>query len=379
MVIKSFVAMILSLVVFLAIFDYSISSEEGEVAVVLFEMTSNTFIKTENYEKKFSVGTQAKLMTILLSAEAIEKGELSLEDTIKVSSYPNTIKGPTIWLMPNEEISVEDILKGIIIGNANDACAAIAEEICGSEEKFVDLMNTRADELGMRDTSFTNSNGYFDEENQISTAKDLAILAGEICKYDFLEKYFTTTLDYIRGEETQLVNTNKLISNFSGAFGFKFGNSKENGCSLVGGAKKSGDETFIVVILGYDDKDSLFYDAKAILKNAFESYFVIVPEIPKELPEKIKLRDSFEKEFEIYSIVEKNILLKKGDGDSISCKIFLPDFVYAPIEIREKVGEIHFYRNEKFLFSVDILSKEMVEKRDFIKSIGILFKNMLSF
>lgn len=195
----------------------AVYAEPSECCSIVFELTSGIVIDDVNADKVVPVGTMNKLMTVLLAAEKISCKELSLDTTVKVSEYANSMQGAQIWLMPNESITVEELLKAIIIGNANDASVVMAEAVSGSEKKFVAAMNAKAVELGMKNTSFTNCCGYYDDDKQLSTASDLSRLICELYKYEFLTSYFTTWLDYVRNDTAELVNSNELVKKFEGS------------------------------------------------------------------------------------------------------------------------------------------------------------------
>lgn len=376
-----------SIFLFAVIFLNSISpicihadDEQNELltSYVLMEMTTGTVIMENNADEAVPVGTMAKLMTILLAAEKINSGELSLDTKLKASAAANAMQGAQIWLMPGEEMTLGDLLKGIIIGNANDASVAVAEAVAGSEESFITLMNEKAQSLGMKSTSFTNCNGYYDDSRQISSACDIAKLSCELYKYAFLRDYFTCWLDYLRDGETEVVNSNTLVKNYNGTVGFKAGFTEASGHCISAAAERDG-EAYAVVILGYSDKDSMFYDAKQLLNTGFSEYSVVKPEIPEDTPDIIKVKGSYTKYIPLEYGNTKNIVIPNGTYNSISSRYFLPDYIYAPVNKGDKIGEVHFYKNDKFLFSVNILSDGCADKLTAAKAIVILLKFMMSF
>lgn len=320
------------------------------------------------------IGTMNKLMTVLLAAEKIESGKLSLNTIVKASENANSMQGAQIWLMPGESISVEELLKGIIIGNANDASVAIAEAVSGSEQKFVVRMNERAAELGMFNTSFTNCCGYYDDNKQLSTAADLSKLICELYKHEFLKPYFTTWLDYVRDGAAELVNSNVLVKNFDGIIGFKAGFT-ENAGNFTAAAAKRDDKAFGVIILGAQDKDEMFLRAKNKLNSVFADYIVIKPDLPEKIPICAAVRGALTDEVPIKVGSVRNIVIPKGAADSITSRAILPDYVYAPVNEDDKIGEIAFYRKDKYLFSVDITASESVKE----KTVGDVLMKLLKF
>ena len=319
-----------------------------------------------------------KLMTVLLAAEKISCKELSLDTTVKVSEYANSMQGAQIWLMSNESITVEELLKGIIIGNANDASVVIAEVVSGSEKKFVAAMNAKAVELGMKNTSFTNCCGYYDDDKQLSTASDLSKLICELYKYEFLTPYFTTWLDYVRNDTAELVNSNELVKRIDGIIGFKAGVSENSGHCIAAAAKR-GDKAFGVIVLGADDKDKMFSAARTKLESVFADYIVIKPDPPDKIPSMVGVRNSLKTEIPVAFGDIRNIVIPKGAADSISSVCIIPEQIYAPIRKDDKVGEIQFYRKEKYLFSVDIFASENADEKTNFNVLLKLLKMLVSF
>lgn len=381
MLIGKIKGIIVSAAIVLAVCSEAVFAEEKieyKECSILFEISTGAVIDSGSETECVPIGTMNKLMTVLLVAEKIENGEMALDESVKTSAAANSMQGAQIWLMPGEEMSVEDLLKGVIIGNANDASVALAEAVCGTESDFVELMNQRAGELEMYDTSFTNCCGYYDDSSQISTAEDMSKLVSELFKYDFLQPYFVCWLDYLRDGGTELVNSNILVKNFSGIIGFKAGFTESSGNCIAAAANVDG-KAFGVVLLGYEDKDIMFSDAKRLLNYAFSNYQIMKPSLPENMPDEISVRGGVTKFVGLEYDDVRNIVIPNGAVGTISSKVFVPDYVYAPVNAGDKIGEIHFYRNGKFIFSVDINAEKSVEGMNIKKSMVILLKFLLSF
>lgn len=374
---KKFVGIFLSVIIAVSC-AAAVYAEPSEYCSIVFELTSGIVIDDVNADKVVPVGTMNKLMTVLLAAEKISCKELSLDTTVKVSEYANSMQGAQIWLMPNEGITVEELLKGIIIGNANDASVVIAEAVSGSEKKFVTAMNNKAAELGMKNTSFTNCCGYYDDDKQLSTASDLSKLICELYKYEFLTPYFTTWLDYVRNDTAELVNSNELVKKIDGIIGFKAGVSENSGHCIAAAAKR-GDKAFGVIVLGADDKDKMFSAARTKLESVFADYIVIKPDPPNKIPSMVGVRNSLKTEIPVAFGDIRNIVIPKGAADSISSVCIIPEQIYAPIRKDDKVGEIQFYRKEKYLFSVDIFASENADEKTNFNVLLKLLKMLISF
>ena len=363
----------------LAILPVRVSAAEERVpSYVLMDMTTGTVISESAADEPVPVGTMCKLMTVLLTAEEIDSGRISLDDTVKVSARANSMQGAQIWLMPGEEISVEELLKGVIIGNANDASVALAETVCGTEEKFVARMNTRADELGMDNTEYTNCCGYYDEERQVSSARDVGILCCDLYKYDFLREYFTTRMDYVRGGAAQLVSTNKLTEKYSGLCGFKAGFGEVSGRCAAVAAERDG-EAYAAVLLGYEYEDEMFSLAKQLLNTGFESYCVFQPQLPEDIPSELPVKGGIDETVPLDYGYVRSVVVSNGGAKSITSKVIAPDHVYAPVKKGDKLGEVHFYMDDRFIFSSDISAAADAEKLTTTKMLVILFKKLISF
>lgn len=345
---------------------------------ILIEASGGAVIESVNEDVPVPVGTMAKLMTVLLAAEKVEAGELSLDDKLKTSSHANSMQGAQIWLMPGEEITVDELFKGIIIGNANDASVVLAEKVSGSEEDFVKLMNQRAKELGMSNTVFTNCNGYYDDEKQVSTAADIAKLCAKLSEYDFLKGYFTCWRDFVRCKATELVNANELVKGYKGIAGFKAGYTENSGYFIAAGAERDG-VMYISVVLGCVDKDYSFTEAKRLMNSGFSGYTVFVPELPKEIPAEITVKGGMSAKVSVEYGETRKVVLPNGAAETLTSKVIVPDYVYAPVEKGSKVGEIHFIRNDKVIFTVDMFASESAEEMTVLNAVSILLKKLLTF
>lgn len=379
-IIKRIICTFLAIITILHLNCMTVFAEEQEYILceVLIEASSKVIISGSNEEMQIPAGTMAKLMTILLTAEQIENGKLLFDEKLKTSAYANSMQGAQIWLMPGEEITVDELLKAIIIGNANDASVVLAEKISGSEEKFVELMNSRAKELGLKNTKFTNCNGYYDDDKQISTAYDLAILCAELSKYDFLKEYFICWRDFIRNNETELVNANELVKTYDGIIGFKAGYAENSGYCIAAGAEREG-ITYISVILGCNDKYDSFSEAKKLMNMGFSQYKVFMPELPQNIPTEIAVKGGIIKNVPIECENVRKIVLPNSAVNSVTSRVIITDFVYAPVKKGKKVGEIQFLRNDKILFSVNLVTSENADEINIKKTMGIMLKKLLTF
>ncbi len=368
----------LAIIMLTAVCPVSAEEKPHRVCKVLTEASGGVVISGQNEDMQVPVGTMAKLMTVLLAAERSAEGRMSLDGKMKTSEHANSMQGAQVWLMPGEEITADELFKSVIIGNANDAAVVLAEGIAGSEEKFVEKMNARAKELGMENTVFTNCNGYYDDGKQLSTAHDLAILCAELAKHDFLRGYFTCWRDFVRGGETELVNSNEAVKSYDGIIGFKAGYTENAGYCAAMGAERNG-VTYISVVLGCDDKDVSLSAAKELLSVGFSQYTVFAPERPKDMPAETAVRGGMAKTVPLECGSIRNVVLPNGAANSVSSRIVIADYVYAPVRKGQKVGEVQFLRNEKMMFAVDIYAAENVEEMNVQKALCIIIKKLLTF
>lgn len=377
-IMKASVSLFTAIVCMINAMCININAEDYTFCYVLIEAEGKAVISSENENTKVPVGTMAKLMTVLLTAEYIENGSTALTDTLKTSSYANSMQGAQIWLMPGEEITVDELLKAVIIGNANDAAVVLAEKIAGSEEKFTEMMNDKAKEIGMNSTAFTNCNGYYDESNQLSTAYDLAVLCSKLAEYDFLREYFICWRDFVRDGKTELVNSNEMVKYYKGICGYKASFTESSGYCIAAAGERDG-TTYIAVILGCDDKNKCFAKSENLLNSAFSDYTVFTPELPDRIPTEIAVRGGLSKTASIeYGNVRK-VVLPNSAVSSLSSKVIMPEYIYAPVQKGYKIGEIQFFRNDKLMFCVDIVTKENINEINVLKSLGILLKKLLTF
>ena len=338
---------------------------DGENFNILFE---------KNSHQQRSVASITKVMTVLLIMEDIEKGKISLTDTVTASAHAASMGGSDIWLEEGEQMSVDDMLKATLVASANDAAVALAEYTEGSEEAFVKRMNNRAKELGMKDTVFKNCNGL-DEEGHISSAYDVALMSAELIKHAKVFDYTSIWLDFLRDGKTQIVNTNKLLKSYNGITGLKTGTTDDAGSCISATAKRDG-LFLIAVVLGSDSGTDRFKDASILLDYGFNNYSVIIPK-EKKLP-KVKVNKGMESEVEVYSNPPESVLVAKGSDSEIIVKLDLPKKIDAPVEKDKKIGEITYSINDKVVQKADIRCKKTVEECSFGNSFRYLLSQLIS-
>lgn len=332
-------------------------------SAVLMEASTGKIIFAKNENEKLPPASITKIMTMLLVIEAIEDKRLSFYDNVTASEHSASMGGSQIWLEVGEKMSVHDLLKAVAVGSANDASVALAEHLAGSEEAFVTQMNSKAKELGMTNTNFSNACGL-DDDNLYTTAKDIAIMSKELISHDLIKQYTTIWMDTVRNETVQLVNTNKLVRFYKGATGLKTGTTSKAGCCLSATAKR-GEMELIAVIMGAENSKERFSEAKKLLDYGFSGYCIYNPlknlKIKKKLPIKNGQSDFVELDYDKIG----NKLISIADKNNISISVNYKDNLSAPLTVNEKVGEIIIFVNKKVLSKHKIFVKETVEKVNF--------------
>ena len=345
---------------------------ESFEAYILIEAETGTVLEEENSDVKLSCGYLSKLMSLLVIADSIETGKFSLNDTITAPNAVSEVSGAVVWLEPGDKMSVNELLKAVIIGNANDALAALAVASHHTIDEFTAEMNSRAFDLGLRNTAFYSPFGCYNEK-EYTTAHDMAVICAELSRYDFLKPYFKIWRDFIKDGSTELVSENTLTRTYKNHIGFKASHSEQSGYCIAEGGISDDENTFIAVILGADSEDTSFSMAKKLLNKGFTQYKLTVPGFLDELLVPIKVKYGVDSAVELELKSQSSIVIPKGAGE-LTNKVVLPDYITAPVRKGQKIGCIGFYNKDTLVFETDIVTKNNVPKSDF----SFVFKRMLS-
>lgn len=343
--------------------------------VYVCETETGTVLCEQNADEQRAMGHMAKLMTALIAAEDIEAGTLSLDDIAVVTSHANSKQGTQIWLDVGEKISVEELIKSITVGNANDGCTALAEKISGSEEAFIKRMNKRAERLGMKNTSFADCCGT--DPSTVSTARDIALLSSELVKHDDFTEYYTTWIDRVRNESVELVSTNRLIRTYKGIQGLKACSSEKSG-ECVSVCAKRGDMDVCVVLLGCSDGEARFTCARDLLDRSFENFRIYMPEIDKKYLGKMKVNGGEFPEVSVKLDGLTKLVTRAGEQSGIEAVCSLPESVEAPVKKGDVIGRIDYVNGEETLLTVDIVAAEDVGVMDLKCSFKKCLANLLN-
>ena len=352
-----------------------VSAEEELVsapAAVLMEASTGKILYEKNAHEQRPCASITKVMTLLLVFEAIDSGRLHLDDIITTSEHAASMGGSDIWLEPGEKMSADDMIKATVVASANDAAVALAEHISGSEDTFVAQMNSRAAELGMKDTVFKNCNGL-DEEGHLTSAYDVALMSRALCRHKEIFGYTSIWLDYLRGGETQIVNTNKLLKTYNGITGLKTGTTDDAGCCISATATRDG-MSLIGVVLGADNGKQRFADAAALLNYGFANYAVKELKVPDDLPGSIKVKEGMGKEVTIGCEIHSNAVIGKASADEPQATVELPDELTAPVLDGEKVGVV-VYRIGDDEQQFPVVARQEIPKATYRLVLGKVFES----
>lgn len=328
-------------------------------SAVLMEATTGTVLCAFNETEALPPASVTKVMTLLLCMEEIASGKLKLDDTVTASAHATSMGGSQIYLKEGEQMSVEDMLKSVVIASANDAAVALAEHIAGSEEAFVKRMNERAEALGMKSTHFENTNGLDDTtQNHLTSALDIAIMSREICKYPKIFEYSSIWMDTIRNGAFGLTNTNRLIRFYKGATGLKTGSTSKAGFCISATAERDG-MTLIAVIMGAPNRDVRNESAKKLFDYGFANYALYSSPTFDHAP--LRITGGVRNECTL-SADPFNALVSKANASRVEAFINLPESISAPVRAGDVVGSISYVLDGKELGSVKITASQSVEK-----------------
>lgn len=341
-------------------------------SAILMEESTGNILYESNPDERLPIASVTKVMTMLLIMEAVDSGKISLDDMVTVSENAMSYGGSTMFLETGEQLTVNDMLKGIAVASANDGCVAMAEHLAGSESAFVDMMNEKAKKLGMENTHFMNTNGL-DEDDHYSSARDVAIMSRELMKHETIFNYTSIWMDTLRGGKFQLANTNKLIRFYDGANGLKTGSTSKALCCLSAAAKRN-DMQLIAVVLGAPTSAERFASAKSLLDYGFANYAVNTQITAGDEVQKIAVEKGVDKEVGVVAGDSCSTLVKKGQEDNITKEIKIDETITAPIEAGQKIGTMTISRDGEVIADIDLNASSAVEK----KGIGLIIKDFFA-
>jgi D-alanyl-D-alanine carboxypeptidase (penicillin-binding protein 5/6) len=339
--------------------EESIGMDFDCIGAILMDAATGTVFYEKNADEALPPASVTKIMTLLLVMEAIEDGKIKLSDTVSVSGNAASMGGSQVYLEEGEQMSVEDMIKSVVIASANDAACALAEFVAGSEEEFVKAMNTRAKELGMTSAVFENTNGLDDTaENHVISARDIAIMSSKLIEYEKILEYSSIWMDTVRNGEFGLTNTNRLVRYYNGCTGLKTGSTSKAGFCISATAERNG-LSLVCVIMGAETRDIRNAAATRLLDWGFANYAVYTK--AGEEIEGISVtggtQNTIKAKYNDFScIVDKSLASK------IEYNAELNESVVAPVKEGDKIGDVIFTCNGKEIGRADIIAAEDVKR-----------------
>ncbi|MBE2904417.1 D-alanyl-D-alanine carboxypeptidase family protein [Anoxybacillus flavithermus] len=345
-------------------------------SAILIERDTGAILYEKNAHEPLPPASMTKIMTMLLIMEAIDQGKLKLDERVRASEYAASMGGSQIFLEPGEEMTVDDLLKGVAIGSGNDAAVALAERIAGSEEAFVHMMNEKARKLGLKHTTFENTTGL-PAKNHYSTAYDMAMMAKELLKYDLITKYTGTYEDYLRENTDKkfwLVNTNRLVKFYPGVDGLKTGYTSEAKYCLTATAKK-GNMRVIAVVFGAPTPKARNAQITKMLDYAF-SHYETKPLYKKgETITMLPVSKGKKKSVAVVTSEPISVLLKKREkSEAVKTTWKLNKKAKAPVKKGDVLGTLVVKKDGAVIVKSPLVAKEQVEEANMWE----LFKRMFS-
>ena len=341
-------------------------------AAILVDLGTGTVLYEKNADEQRAIASITKVMTLLLTFQALEAGRVQLTDVVPVSEHAYGMGGSQIWLEPGEQLTLEEMLKAICISSANDAAVAVAEYIGGSEDAFVQQMNAEAARLGMTGTHFENACGL-DETGHLSTARDVAVMSREmLLHHTEIADYCTIWTDTLRGGETQLVNTNKLLRSYQGITGLKTGTTGGAGVCISASAERDG-LGLVAVILGAPSSKDRFDAARTLLDYGFANYQSLTAELPADAPKTLPVARGAEETVELSYTAPGSFLAAKGDDAQLEVQLALPESVEAPVAAGQQLGTVTVLRGGQTLAEYPVAAANDVAALSF----GLCFRRLV--
>ena len=327
---------------------------------VLMERSTGEVLLEHNAHERLRPASVTKVMTLLLIMEALDDGRIGWDDMVQTSAAAAAKGGSQIYLEENEQLPLEEMLKSIVVSSANDCACAMAEHIAGSEAAFVEMMNARAEQLGMTDTRFVNCTGLDDEPEaaeHLTTAYDIALMSRELLGHEAIKKYTTIWMDTVRDGQFGLSNTNKLVRFYDGTTGLKTGYTSAAGHCLSASAERNGME-LIAVVLHCASSTDRFESAKALLNYGFSNYVLVTPE-PGELPA-VPVTLGTAAEITPVLADETPILIDKALAAGVETRVCVDESVTAPVEAGQTLGTLTITSGGQTIAERDLIAPEPV-------------------
>lgn len=348
-------------------------------SAILMDVSSGQILYEKNAHDKLPPASVTKVMTMLLCMEALDAGKIKLNDNVQISDTAASMGGSQIFLEPGETQDVNTLLKGIAVASANDACVAMAEHVAGSVESFVELMNKKAQELGMKDTHFSNTNGLPIADHYTS-AHDIALMSRELLKHESINKYLTTWMDKVVVGKKQvtvgLANTNKMIKHYQGATGVKTGFTQEAKYCLSASAKR-GETHLVAATLGAETSPERFKDASNLLNYGFANYESLKLCSKDDNMSTLTLDKAEDNKVNLVAKEDLTVLIKKGGNRDFTKKVKVNENPEIPIKKGTVLGQVEVYQGDKLVGKVDLVNTKEINKASYLQMLQRVIDNMI--
>ena len=346
-------------------------------SAILMDAATGTVLFEQDADTPMEPASVTKVMTLLLVMEALDRGEISMDDRVVASETAAAKGGSQVYLEPGEEMSMDEMLKSVVVASANDCATALAEHLAGSEAAFVERMNRRAEELGMTNTHFVNCTGLCDEaqaKEHRTTARDIALMSRALLTHDRIRSYTTIWMDTVRDGRFGLSNTNKLVRFYKGTTGLKTGYTSTAGHCLSASAQRDGIE-LIAVVLGAKTSSGRFADAKALLDYGFAGWALVTPDLDVELPPVPVELGQADAATPVLSDAGK-LLIEKGQQSQITRETELAPSLTAPVHRGDRLGTLTVKAGDQVLKTIPLVAEQDVARLTAAQILMRLFKTM---
>lgn len=379
-----FIAMLLAILPINLTFANNIDNantplEISSKSAILMDVSTGQILYEKNAHDKLPPASVTKVMTMLLICEALDSGKIKLDDKVQISENAASMGGSQIFLEPGETQDINTLLKGIAVASANDGCVAMAEHIAGSVEGFVDMMNKKAQELGMKDTHFANTNGL-PVENHYTSAHDIALMSRELLKHDVIHKYLTTWMDKVVVGKKQstigLANTNKLIKHYNGATGVKTGFTQQAKYCLSAAAKR-GETHLVAATLGAETSPIRFKDATALLDYGFANYESTKLCSKNDNITTLTLEKAEDNKIDLVAKEDLSVLIKKGSNKDFEKQVKIYKNPKLPIKKGTVLGKVEICKDKKVVGQVDLVTTKDINKASYLQMLQRIIDNIL--
>ena len=343
---------------------------------ILISIDTGDILYEKEPDAEVPMASITKIMTLLLTLEAVEAGKISMTDIVPISEHAFNMGGSQIWLEPGEQFTLDELIKAICVCSANDAAVAVAEFVGGSEPVFAEMMNARATELGMTHTRFVNACGL-DAEGHYSSARDVAAMSLALLRHPKILEYSGIWMDTLRGGETQLTNTNKILKSYAGITGLKTGTTNGAGVCISASAVRDG-MGLLAVVLGSPSSKERFASATAMLDYGFATFEAgAFPQIAGSA-DTLRVTGGVEQQVALDYTVPEKMLLKKGEGQTLTAAVVLPEKLDAPVAAGTQVASVTLKAGEEILGEYPVTTRSEVPQMDWGTALSLLTKALFT-